>query len=71
VLDTNTVVSVLFWDGSPSLLQDAVRAGKVQLYTSPALLTELARVLGRRKFSARMGRLSVGAAEVLTSLPQS
>jgi putative PIN family toxin of toxin-antitoxin system len=65
VLDTNTVVSGLFWDGSPSLLQDAARAGKVELYTSPALLTELARVLGRRKFSTRMGRLSASVGELI------
>ena len=65
VLDTNTVVSCLLWDGSPSLLQDGARAGKVQLYSSPALLTELARVLARRKFSTRMGRLSASVGELI------
>jgi len=34
VLDTNTVVSGLFWAGAPGQLQDAARARKVELYTS-------------------------------------
>ena len=65
VLDTNTVVSGLFWDGSPSLLQDAARSGKVELYTSPALLTELARVLARRKFLASLERIGASVDELI------
>ena len=65
VLDTNTVVSGLFWDGPPSLLQDAARSGKVELYTSPALLTELARVLARRKFLASLERVGASVDELI------
>lgn len=65
VLDTNTVVSGLFWGGSPGQLQDAARAGKVDLYTSPALLGELARVLRRGKFSTRLRRLSASVDELI------
>jgi uncharacterized protein len=54
VLDTNTVVSGLLWNGTPSLLLDAARRGDVVLYTSPMLLAELARVLGRRKFASQI-----------------
>jgi len=65
VLDTNTVVSGLFWGGLPGQLLDAARAGKVELYTSPALLGELARVLRRRKFSTRVERLSASVDELI------
>ena len=65
VLDTNTVVSGLLWDGTPSLLQDAARGGKVELYTSPALLTELARVLSRRKFLASLEHIGASVDELI------
>lgn len=59
VLDTNTVVSALLWRGPPSLLLDAARRGEVALHTSSALLAELARVLGRRKFLGPIERFGV------------
>ena len=49
----------------PGQLLDAARAGKVELYTSPALLGELARVLRRRKFSTRVERLSASVDELI------
>jgi len=45
VLDTNTAVSGLLWDGAPSGLIQAAEAGKVDIVSSVALLTELRGVL--------------------------
>ena len=42
VLDTNTVISGLFWKGAPRQLLDLARSGTFTLFTSPDLLVELA-----------------------------
>lgn len=54
VLDTNTVISGLLWKGAPRQVLDLARSGTITLFTSPELLAELADVLGRKKFSARL-----------------
>ena len=61
VADTNTVVSGLLWQGPPRSLIDACRAQKLTLVTSPELLAELAEVLARDKFSARILRAGLSA----------
>ena len=52
VLDTNIVVSGLIWGGVPRRLLDLARNGRATLFTSGALLDELADVLSRDKFAA-------------------
>lgn len=47
VLDTNIVVSGLLWKASPRQVLDAARDQRLTLYTSSALLDELAEVLAR------------------------
>jgi uncharacterized protein len=54
VLDTNTVISGLLWKGAPRQILDLARSGSLTLFTSPELLAELANVLERKKFSARL-----------------
>ena len=54
VLDTNVVVSALLWGGEPYKLIEAAAAGKIELITSPALLTELRRVLAREHLASRL-----------------
>jgi putative PIN family toxin of toxin-antitoxin system len=54
VADTNTVVSGLLWRGAERKLLDAAGAGQISLYTSAALLAELAEVLPRTKFAKRV-----------------
>ncbi len=54
VLDTNTVISGLFWKGAPRQVLDLARDDLITLYTSPELLRELADVLGREKFARRL-----------------
>jgi len=60
VLDTNVVVSGLGWGGSPAMILDAVSDGRIALVTSPALLTELRRVLGYPK----LAKVIPGAAQL-------
>lgn len=46
VIDTNVLISALFWGGHPRRVVDQAIAGQVQAVTSPQLLSEFARVLG-------------------------
>lgn len=54
VLDTNIVVSALVWGGTPYQLIAAATEERIQLYSSQALLEELADALGRAKFAPRL-----------------
>lgn len=49
VLDTNTIVSGIGWDGPPRRVLLALRDGRHSLVISPDLLVELTRVLGYSK----------------------
>lgn len=61
VLDTNTVISGLLWQGAPRQLVDLAVAKAVTLYTSIVLLDELSEALARRKFTERMLRAGTTA----------
>lgn len=65
VLDTNTVISGLFWKGAPRQVLDLARFGTFTLFTSPDLLSELADVLGRKKFSARLALAEISVEELV------
>jgi putative PIN family toxin of toxin-antitoxin system len=65
VLDTNTVISGLFWKGAPRQVLDLARSGTFTLFTSPNLLAELADVLGRKKFSARLEQANTSVDELV------
>jgi uncharacterized protein len=54
VLDTNTILSTLLWGGVPESLLAAATQGRIELYTSEALLLELAEILPRAKFARRI-----------------
>ncbi len=51
IIDTNVVVSGLLWLGNPGRLLEAAALGQVTLYTSPALLAELATTLATPKLA--------------------
>lgn len=51
VVDSNVLLSGLLWRGAPYRLIEQVRDGKVDIFSSPALLSELAEVLGRPQFA--------------------
>ena len=52
VIDTNVLLSGLFWHGTPHALLNHVRNGTAELAMSHALLDELADVISRRKFAS-------------------
>lgn len=54
VLDTNSVISGLLWDGPASALLQAARERRIELCTSATLLAELADVLPRAKFERKL-----------------
>jgi putative PIN family toxin of toxin-antitoxin system len=54
VLDTNTVVSGLLWEGAASGLLTAARERRIDLFTSADLLAELIDVLPRKKFARKL-----------------
>lgn len=56
VIDSNVLLAGLLWRGPPHALLKWVRAGTVSLVSSPALLAELADVIGRTKFDAILAR---------------
>lgn len=61
VLDTNIVISGLFWSGPPAQLLESAQANEVELFTTRQLLAELTRVLYRAKFANAIAasRLSI------------
>jgi putative PIN family toxin of toxin-antitoxin system len=64
VLDTNTVVSGLLWNRNPSLLIDAALQGRVEIFTSEALLLELEDVLPRHKLARRVSASGMSIAQL-------
>lgn len=66
VLDTNVALSALLWRGTPYQLLAAIRQrSSLQLYSSPALLEELADVLTRPSASKRLALIDKTARAVL------
>jgi putative PIN family toxin of toxin-antitoxin system len=66
VADTNTVISGLLWYGAPRQLLNLAREQRITLFTSLPLLTELAQVLRRDKFSERLKLANVTINELVT-----
>lgn len=50
VLDTNVIISALFWEGNSRKIYDLVREGKLITLLSDDMERELIRVLGYEKF---------------------
>lgn len=66
VLDTNVVMSALMWRGKPYQLLEAIRErSNLQIYSSGALLEELADVLTRPSATKRLALIDRQAREVL------
>jgi putative PIN family toxin of toxin-antitoxin system len=66
VLDTNVVLSALLWRGTPHHLLAAIgQRSNIQLYSSTALLEELADVLTRPSATKRLALIGQSAREVL------
>lgn len=66
VLDTNAVLSALLWRGTPHhLLATIGQRSSIQLYSTTALLEELADVLTRPSATKRLALIGRSAREVL------
>jgi putative PIN family toxin of toxin-antitoxin system len=70
VIDTNVLLSGLLWHGTPHTLIEQVRASRLSLVSSPALLAELAEVIGRAKFQAILARSNTNAERMLAEVRQ-
>lgn len=68
VIDTNVLISGLFWRDAPHALLEQVRVGALGLISSPALLAELADVLSRSKFAAILVRTNTSRERVLAEV---
>lgn len=66
VLDTNTAISGLLWQGTPGKLIDAALAKSITLCTSAVLLAELHGVLLRKKFVKQLETRGLQVTEVFT-----
>lgn len=65
VIDTNIAVSALLWGGPPrQLLQTAFDPARLMLFTSPALIDELKRVLHYPKLQVRVSGTGMSAADL-------
>ena len=66
VLDTNVVLSALLWRGTPYRLLSAIsHRPRIHLYSSSALLDELANVLARSSATKRLALIDQSVREVL------
>ena len=65
VLDTNVVASALLWGGTPERLIRAADEEGLELFTSEALIAELAGILERPKFAAKLAELNSSPAELV------
>ena len=68
VVDTNVLLSGLFWRGKPHAVIEQVRAGALSLISSPGLLAELAEVINRPKFEEILARSNTDAQRMLDEL---
>lgn len=68
VVDSNVLISAIFWYGSPHRLLAHARGGEPRLVTSPALLAELAEVLERPEFQKMARRLGLTSPAILADL---
>lgn len=70
VIDTNVLVAALLWRGPPHTLLEQARAGTLSIVSSPALLAELADVIGRAKFDAILARTNTSRERSLAQVRQ-
>ena len=75
VLDTNIFISSIFWTGNPHTIVELALDKKILVFTSPAILTELEKVLHRdfredQEFVERQIALILEYAEIVRPLHQ-
>ena len=65
VLDTNVVASGMLWGGVPAQLLDAAQHGEVELFSSRALVGELAGILTRAKFARAIDATGLSISDLI------
>ncbi len=65
VVDTNTAISGLLWQGPPRQLLELGSGQGITLCTSLTLIAELAEVIHRPKFAHRIRAASLSASELI------
>lgn len=68
VLDTNILISALFWTGAPNQILKLIETDTVELAISPGILRELHGVLNRQKFVPYLAKLQLSAEELTEHL---
>ena len=68
VLDTNTLISGIFWPGTPRKIYVAAYQERFRILTTTNLLAELNLVLNRAKFAQALIALGKTAVDLLTEL---
>jgi len=68
VIDTNIVVSGLFWTGAPSRLMTAVVEGKAEHLWSAALLEEFIVVIDRSKFIEPLNAMDCTVSDLFSEI---
>ncbi|HMC48561.1 MAG TPA: putative toxin-antitoxin system toxin component, PIN family [Caballeronia sp.] len=69
-IDSNIVMSGMLWGGKPALLLDLARQGRVEIYTCPELLAELANAISRPKFHKKLAAAHMTAQKLITDYAQ-
>jgi putative PIN family toxin of toxin-antitoxin system len=67
VLDTNVVVSAFLWQGTPGRLIELAGEKEIQLFTSRALLDELATTLAKKKLAKYVAATGLTAEQMLAN----
>lgn len=68
VLDSNVYVSGLLWVGAPHTIIKLAENKEVFIFASPPIIEEVADVLAREKFKARLEALKANPKEMIESL---
>ncbi|RZL02853.1 MAG: putative toxin-antitoxin system toxin component, PIN family [Rubrivivax sp.] len=67
VLDTNVVVSAFLWQGTPGRLIELAGEKEAQLFTSRALLDELAATLAKKKLAKYVAATGLTVEQMLAN----
>lgn len=70
VIDSNIYISGILFSGNPRIILDLAIKGKIQVYISPDILSELKDVLSKKKFSFSPNIIQsiIGEIESITTL---
>ena len=68
VLDTSVLISAFFWEGNEAELFRKIEQGKVKLYISKEILSEVEDVIKRPKFKEVISKANITTDEILQKI---